>query len=291
MINYAIPGVYFHYKLNMKLIEMMKSHPEFFYEGINIEAVYGVFPPCIFDGGRIFNSNAHASIEEVTEMIQNYNYNNIAVRLVYTNSQLTPINYNNHFGNMCLELCNENNINQVVVADNNFMDYISQKYPKLNFISSTTKCLNKEQFLQELTNPKFIEVCLDYNLNGNLKMLESLSPDAKEKSEFLCNAICPPGCKTRKKHYELNSLYNLQFGRNFDVPYCEIQYSPVSPQNKNYCNHISYEDIKNIYEPMGFKHFKLEGRTFQDNLQAIIYSEYMIKPEYKNVFLDYILNY
>ena len=52
--------------------------------------------------------------------------------------------------------------------------------------------------------------------------IELLSQEEKDKCEFLVNAICPPGCKTRREHYILNSKYYLNYGRQFDVPYCGI---------------------------------------------------------------------
>ena len=43
MINYAIPGVYSHFELNVNLIHLIKDHPEFFYDNIGIDAVFGIF--------------------------------------------------------------------------------------------------------------------------------------------------------------------------------------------------------------------------------------------------------
>ena len=107
-----------------------------------------------------------------------------------------------------------------MLADSDFMNYIKLNYSNLSFISSTTKCLNKKDFLQELHNNEFIEVCLDYNLNHNWELLNSLTDEEKERCEFLCNAICPPACPMRKRHYTLNGVYNLNFGKNYEVPYC-----------------------------------------------------------------------
>lgn len=86
MIKYAIPGLYHHYIINIKLLELMKENPEYFYPNIQIEAVYGVFPFCIFDGGRIFDNNEHTSIEEIVNIVTQYHQYGVASRLVYTNS-------------------------------------------------------------------------------------------------------------------------------------------------------------------------------------------------------------
>lgn len=102
MINYAIPGVYSHHLLNFKLLELFQNKPEYFHPNIKIEAVYGVFPFCIFDGGRIFNQLEQCTIEQVTDITRTYNNFGVSVRLVYTNSQLKPEHYKNHFGNIVL---------------------------------------------------------------------------------------------------------------------------------------------------------------------------------------------
>ena len=65
MINFIIPGFYENFGVNIKLLELMKLHPELFRENINIEAIYGVFPFNILDGGRNFSSYRHATIEEI----------------------------------------------------------------------------------------------------------------------------------------------------------------------------------------------------------------------------------
>lgn len=288
MINYSIPGIQAHSQLNFRLLELMKIHPEYFYPNVSIEAVYGTFPWCVFDGGRIFSEANQLCIEEVKNITKIYNDFGVPIRLVYTNSQLEPKHYKNHFGNLVLETC-QNDINQIVIADDNFLKYIKEKYPKYIIISSTTKCLNRENFEEELLKDDFAEVCLDYNLNKNMELLNKLSPDARKKCEFLCNAICPPGCPTRKMHYKLNSLYHLQYGRNYNVPYCGITNNILSPEAKAYHNNLSYDEISKIYEPMGFCHFKLEGRTMPDLTQACIYADYMIRPEYRTFAIDYLI--
>ena len=289
LINYAIPGLYSHFKINQKLLKLKTYDPKYFYPNINIEAVYGTFPWNIFDGGRIFNYNKHASVEEIQDILLQYHKFNVSSRLVYTNCELTPQNYKNKFGNLCLSICNEYDNNQVVIADDNFLNYIHNNYPNLSFISSTTKCLNATDFQKELERPEFIEICLDYNLNHNWRLLDSLSNNQKEKCEFLCNAICAPGCPTRKQHYILNSKYNLNYGKHYAIPYCSIKYHSLSPEHQNYSNTILYEELRDIYEPKGFCHFKLEGRTYPDITQILVYAEYMIKPEYKNLFIEYMI--
>lgn len=49
--------------------------------------------------------------------------------------------------------------------------------------------------------------------------------------------------------------------------------------------HITIDEIINKYVPAGFHYFKLEGRTWPSHEMAITLSEYLIKPEYRDLFL------
>ena len=44
---------------------------------------------------------------------------------------------------------------------------------------------------------------------------------------------------------------------------------------------ISIEDIQSIYVPMGFSHFKIEGRSLGSALILEFLLYYMTKPEYQ----------
>jgi len=217
MVKFILPGFYENYHLNIDLLNMMKQYPEYFYDNIEIEAFYGNFQFCIFDGGRIFTDYRQTNLEEIKTII--YNYNEIfekPLRLVFTNPILEPKHFTDRFGNICLAEC-ENSFNEIVINNSEFEKYVREKYPNYSFISSTTKCLNHfEDLERELNNPNYKMVCLDYNLNKNKKVLE-LPEEIRHKCEFLVNAICPPGCLNRKEHYKLNGLYSLTYGKSYGV--------------------------------------------------------------------------
>lgn len=66
---------------------------------------------------------------------------------------------------------------------------------------------------------------------------------------------------------------------------CSIKENSVSSVQKNSPNNISLKEIQNIYEPNGFKYFKLEGRTFNNLENLNNYANYFIKPEYYQEFI------
>lgn len=291
MISFIIPGLYEQYSLNFRLLLLMKYYPQCFYDDIKIGACYGNFQYCIFDGGRNFYNYKHTCLEEIREVVNILNNEfEVPARLIFTNNQLKPEYYNNRFGNIILQTC-ANPINEITIADDNFMNWIHEHYPTYSFISSTTKCLlDQEKINQELSSDKFKMVCLDYNMNKNKHFLESLSPEVRDKVEILINAICPPGCPNRKEHYQLNSLFHLGFGRNYTIPTCGIITDTIHPYCRNFSNNLTPTEIYNVYKPMGFHLMKIEGRTFDKIELALNYTYYMVKDEYKDFILKVLLD-
>lgn len=288
MINFAIPGMYELASTNMKFLELKKNNPEYFYDNININAVYGNPQFCIWDGGRIFGQYKQATLEEVERIIAIYNQNfNVPIRYVFTNCMLSEEDYYNHFCHLITSL-GSNYSNEIVIADNNLRDFLKSLYPNYKFISSTTKCLTEvEKVKQELLDENFFMVCLDYNLNKNKKILETFNPEEKEKIELLVNPICGYKCPQRKRHYELNSASHLNYGKYFKMQNCLIYENTMDPAHK--ARNITYEDIVNYYHPLGFNYFKIEGRTWNPLMAVLTYCDFMVKPEYHNLVTDFCI--
>lgn len=290
MAKFIIPGFYEHTDLNLRLIQLMKEKPDMFYDGAEVYACYGNFQYCIMDGGRIFNQYKQASRESIVEISEAFNNLGVPIRLVFTNNQLQEKDFHDRFSNMILEYC-ENGMNEITIANEGLEKYIREKYPSYNFISSTTKCISTPEGLkEELKKDTYYMVCLDYNLNKNKKLLESLTPEERDKCEFLINAICAPGCPNRKEHYKLNSLYSLNYGQKYQMEQCMITHSGNHPAIHEYKNNFTPEEIYNTYVPMGFSYFKIEGRTWSDIELACTYAYYMVKPEYHLFFISTIMN-
>lgn len=289
MINFIIPGVYEHYELNMRLLDLKITNPEFFIDNCQIISAYGNFQFCIFDGGRTFNGYRQTTKEEIEEIVKTYNDYNVAVRLVFTNPNIQETSFKNRFGQTILNACH-NPLNEIVVNDKAFELYLRKNYPQFSFISSTTKCLNTpQQFLEELNNKEYSMICLDYNLNHNQKLLDSISEEERHRCEFLINAICPAGCPYRKEHYRLNGLFSLTYGKDYHMPFCPIISDTLDPVLNQVGNHITPQEVIE-YEKKGFINFKIEGRTLGVLENACNYVKYMIKPEYQFTALNYLIN-
>ena len=286
MIYFALPGLYEHFGVNQALINLKSSNPEFFLDW-DFGAIYGNFQFCIWDGGRIFGNYTQASFTQVNFVKDFLNNNNIPLRMIFTNPIITEEYYYDHFCNLITQIC-EDSLNELVVNSEGLENYLRTNYPKYNFISSTTKCKsNPEDSFKEFSkNYKY--VCLDYNLNRNEKYLQSFSDDLKPKIELLVNAICPPGCPNRAKHYIANGLSMLNYGIDYSID-CKITNGNLHPNTFAYKNNLYPEELYGHYsQDLGITFFKLEGRTFSDLDLILNYARYLVKPEYQYEFISQI---
>ena len=177
------------------------------------------------------------------------------------------------------------------------LDYLKNNYPSFYYVSSTTKVLTSfSDFQNELNRDEFKFVVPDFRLNKNLEKLKSLSQSQKDKVEFLCNECCDFGCKERKICYENVSRKNL--GENVISHKCS---APDSENGYRFSNakknpaFIGQNEIQNIYLPLNFTNFKIEGRGLGSAIILEFLLHYMIKPEYQLevreiIYLDSMLD-
>lgn len=280
MQNFIIPGLYENHKMNILFLDFFHNNPQYFYDNINIRAIYGNFPFCTWDGGRAYiNQGNHATLEQIQLLQKIYNNDfNLPMRFIFTNKLIEENDCYDHFNNLVLQTC-QNDMNEIVINSTILEQYIRENYPQYKIISSTTKCItNREEAKKEILNPNYIMTCLDYNLNKDYKFLESLSVEEKAKTELLVNAVCGPGCPHRADHYTLNSQYSLNYGKPFAMRGCYITYNNLYPFKNNVI--ITPEELKDYYEPNDFSYFKLEGRSFSAISHLCNLVKYMVKPEY-----------
>ena len=129
-----------------------------------------------------------------------------------------------------------------------------------------------------------------------MEQLNTLSPSEKDKVEFLCNECCFFGCTDRKRCYETVSRKNL--GENCPEHLCS---APDAANGYRFSKamtnpgFIGIDDIQNVYLPMGFSNFKIEGRSLGSALILEFLLYYMTKPEYQlhvreKIYLDNTLD-
>ena len=136
----------------------------------------------------------------------------------------------------------------------------------------------------------------DFRLNKAFGELDSLTQEQKDKVEFLCNECCWVGCRDRKRCYENVSRKNL--GEACPDHIC---HAPGAEEGYRFSKamenpeFIGIRDIQDVYMPMGFSNFKIEGRGLGSALVLEFLLYYMTKPEYQlhvreAIYLDNMLD-
>lgn len=293
-IYYHLPGLFEFYELYSVFLPLFQEHREYFYDWCEIGSIYGAPADCIWGGGRV--GFGDCDLQAVLKMMQKYG---ISARLTFSNSLLKEEHLSDK---KCNELCvlfenaNEKQ-NGIIVHSDLLLEYLKNKYPGFYFVSSTTKVLTEfEQLMNEVNRSEFRYVVPDFRLNKAFDKLEQMTGSEKEKIEFLCNECCWFGCKDRKYCYETVSRKNL--GEDCPEHQCR---APESEQgylfSKAMTNQgfIGIDDIRNIYMPMGFSNFKIEGRSLGSALILEFLLYYMTKPNYQlqvreAIYLDNMLD-
>lgn len=274
---FHLPGLFEFLELYRLFLTLFHDHREYFYDWCEIGSIYGAPQDCLWGGGRCgYGDN---DPEEVKALMDHYH---ISARLTFSNSLLRK----EHLSDTeCNQLCRlfENRRNGIFITSDPLMNYIHTNYPDYYFVSSTTKVLTDfNDFKEELNRPQFRYTVPDFRLNRRFDDLNALTQKEKDRTEFLINEDCWPGCMRRKECYEAVSRLALKEGNDDFVctsPGSGNGYT-FSHAMKNPC-FISVKDIREKYLPMGFSNFKIEGRSLGSALVLEFLLYYMTKPEYQ----------
>lgn len=285
-IYYHLPGLFEFYELYKAFLPLWHEHREYFYDWCDIGSIYGAPSDCIWGGGRVGFGDAEP--EKAVELMKEYG---VSPRLTFSNSLIRE----EHLGDArCNELCRMfESGSGIIVHSNLLLNYIKAKYPRFYFVSSTTKVITDfEQFVAELNRDEFRYVVPDFRLNKQFDKLNALTDAQKQKVEFLCNECCWFGCYDRKNCYENVSKKSL--GEDCADHECV---SPTAQKGYRFSDamknpgFIGIGDIRNVYAPAGFRHFKIEGRSLGSAIILEFLLYYMTRPEYQlkvreKIYLD-----
>jgi len=288
--HYHLPGLFEFCDLYRIFLPLFRQKRQWFYDWCDIGSIYGAPADCIWGGGRVGFGEDDPG--EVLAMMREYG---ISARLTFSNSLLREEHLKDR---KCNALCTQfaeiaGMKNGVIIHSDLLLEYLKKTYPKLYFVSSTTKVLTEFQgFLGEVERDDFSYAVPDFRLNKAFKEWSTLPPQLKAKVEFLCNECCRFDCSDRKNCYENVSRKNL--GENCSEHRCcapDGEKGYLFSRAMRNPGFIGIDDIRNIYLPMGFSHFKIEGRGLGSALILEFLLYYMTKPEYQlqvreKIYLD-----
>ena len=307
--RFHLPDFSCHFRFNAIFAELLRQHPEFFREGVEIASVYGSFPPALWTGGR--TQGGVCSKNFIKGVLKTFNDKGIPLRFTFTNPLIEKKHLNDEFCNTIMHLA-DNGLNEVIVFSPILEEYIRKNYPNYKITSSTCKRITDPDQLISETEKDYHIVVIDYDLNHDFETLQRI-PD-KKKCELLVNASCNAHCKLRSAHYRAIGLQQIAYAehvkKNRNAPFNGEQLVREHPELETFAdcpfakrtlfdviglpNYISPDEIWNTYIPMGFEQFKIEGRTFETLNLVEHYMHYMVRPECRDearfVFLRWLAN-
>lgn len=292
-MKFHIPDFSLHWQINLNLIDMIKDHPEYFYDGVEIASCFGCFPPALWNGGRALYG--FTSLAQIDNTIQLFNERNVPLRYTFTNPTITKDDLGNNF---CNNLCKaaDNGFNEIIVNSPVLEEYVRATYPDFPIISTTCKEIRDIDGLIAELEKDYKLVVLDYNWNNDFEKLAQIPEQYRSRCEVLINPYCVPDCQKRGAHYQF--LGELQrkastakptaFGNPFDVN-GEAAFK-INCKNTcynfyqihKYSTFVPFENLAKYME-LGFNNFKIEGRTLNVANVAESYVYYMVKPEYRDM--------
>ncbi len=290
-MKFHIPDFWKHWELNLNLIDMIKEHPEYFNDGLEIASCFGCFAPALWNGGRTLGG--YTSREQITNTIKWFNERNVPIRYTFTNPTITEKDLKDPF---CNRLCKmaENGFNELICNAPVLEEYIRNTYPKFPLISSTCKQLEEHDQLMEEFEKDYKLVVLDYNWNNDFERLAKIPEEYRSRCEILINPYCVPHCKRRGEHYKVLGECQRKASAHANGSSKDKNYMSGAVEFKcentnfnfyqitKYCTFVPRENLDRYME-MGFNNFKIEGRVINAFNVLESYMYYMVKPEYRDM--------
>ena len=282
-IYWHLPGFCYFRILNEVIINLMKDHPDKFYDGYKIGSVYGTFPGAIWNGGRaVFGLTCKRDMENI---LHSYNSKGVPVRFTWTNCLIEEKHLQDTYCNLIMKLA-DNGFNQVLANTPILEEYVRKEYPNFPLISSTTKRIVDAESLKAELDKDYHLVVLDYDLNHDQEVLEAISPYA-DRVEILVNEACYPHCPKRSEHYRQQSQMQLEYDIHTPFPCPNRSGERKFEDCMSRPAFISREEIQK-YIDMGYVNFKIVGRGLPMEYVKDSYLYFLVKEEHQDFIRERI---
>lgn len=287
-IKYILPD-FMCFGRNSFLIELYEKYPEVVKENSCIYSFFGTFPNAIWNGGSIMFNYRNYNIDEMKKVRDFYNNRGIVITFTFTNLLIKEEHLNDEYCNNIMKIFN-NGMNEVLVSSPILEKYIRETYPRYK-INRSIIATEKVPFLAK-----------DYHLtvmskfkNKDFVFIDKLTIEDRKKTELLCNEFCINNCPYAYEHYREYAYLQIYGNspKNSNEKYGKCRYDGTSHdffcnrwKNSNYI--ITWDDINNIYVPLGFQYFKISGRGEFNLLTNEMLMMYLIKEKYQMDVRTYI---
>ncbi len=274
-INYTLPDFTVGLKRNLVFAQLMRDCPQFFFDDVRIQSVYGCFPGCIVNGGRAFVREPY-SARQIEATFEALDGQGIAARLTFTNMLVEERHLEDPYFNLILDAAADHGAGVIVCSD--LVDaYVRARHPRMERTLSTTREILDAAELNRALE-EFDLVVLNYNKNKDLAFLDQV--EHPERLEVMANELCNPGCPHRNEHYLHNSRDQLA-GTVTEFRRCDLsgkdffKLAPTSPTI------LTNDDVRTLHERYGVPRFKIVGRGVAPDVNLESYLYYLVRPEHR----------
>lgn len=229
---------------------------------------------CKFQGGRV--PFLDVPVSYMLEVIDEYNQLGVSCRATFSSYALSDADLMDGPSNEILKKLSENNEkygadNGVILALDKLAVYIRKKYSNLELISSFVKPaietgLGPDKDTVAYYNRLFrlydIVVVNEAKIHDD-NFLNRLK--YKDRVEFIVNAKCIPNCPFAGEHYKMLKNYEEKARKQGhpDEVFNDRLCKDVYDNNSFIGSQMTHDEIDHLIS-IGFRHFKIEGRTRPD---------------------------
>lgn len=291
MYYFSIPDSGIVRVLNCVLFHTLSQNSEWFYDDFKIDIIYGCPPRCIWNGGRIVDSERELGKEELQYLFSVYKQLGTTYRLNFTNQCLVENDLNDKYCNMIAKLANENRIKATVTMPM-MAEYLQKNYPNLQISWSTSTIFgdNLKDILDKINElSKDNLVVLPYNFNNCSEIKKFKYPN---NLEVLVCDCCMDNCPQRRFHQKIvsqairrhddNMMYNdcIMRKRNGE----EFFNLDMDIDNRELVTEVTYKNticrsLLPAYDKIGINKFKISGRSNLSMAMAA-YIHFFVLPQY-----------
>lgn len=271
-LNYTLPDFTVYLRMNLFFIQLLRTNPEMFIDGVRIDSVYGCFPGCVANGGRAYVGQ-RATQAQMHEAFAALNAEGVKARLTFTNMFVDDAMLHDEYVCQILDVAAEHDVEAIVYAEE-MVAFLRENYAFKLVLSTSREILDADRLNAALEAYDY--VVLNYNLNKDYDLLSQVKHP--EKLEVMVNELCTPGCPHRQRHYEHNSRDQLA-QQNTPFRGCDlsgVDYSHSADSPTIYTN----EEIARLRREFGIQYFKIVGRGVSSAMVVDAYLYYLIRPEY-----------
>lgn len=274
-IDYTLPDFTVGLKRNLVFAQLMRDCPQFFFDDVRIQSVYGCFPGCVVNGGRAFVREPY-TVRQIEATFEALDERGIAARLTFTNMLVEERHLEDPYFNLILDAAADHGAGVIVYSD--LVDeYVRARHPHMERTLSTTReILDADELNRALG--AFDLVVLNYNKNKDLAFLDRI--ERTEGLEVMANELCNPGCPHRNEHYLHNSRDQLE-GTVTEFRRCDLsgkdffKLAPTSPTI------LTNDDVRMLHARYGVPRFKIVGRGVAADVNLESYLYYLVRPEHR----------